>query len=217
MTTDCLSIITNFGCHYKCPYCVVKKNGLLIPKTTMQGLDGLESAIREYGIKQLSISGGGDPLYKIDEHKAWYQRVFQITIDNNVPISVHTSYMTSKVDFPFQLCEKVVYHANSIDDLNEIERCGHEKVRVVFVVTEDFTKDYIEKICDFVEERAEIDQISFRQLAGENYEPKYYLHDYLLAGHKKRWYYITQDDYNLYYAENKVYTRFRDFAKEATQ
>ena len=23
-----LSIITNFGCHYKCPYCIVKENNL---------------------------------------------------------------------------------------------------------------------------------------------------------------------------------------------
>lgn len=29
-----MSIITNFGCHYKCPYCIVKENNLHIPKTT---------------------------------------------------------------------------------------------------------------------------------------------------------------------------------------
>ena len=27
MELKCLSIITNFGCHYKCPYCIVKKTG----------------------------------------------------------------------------------------------------------------------------------------------------------------------------------------------
>ena len=30
-----LSIITNFGCHYNCPYCIVKNNNLHIPKTTL--------------------------------------------------------------------------------------------------------------------------------------------------------------------------------------
>lgn len=27
-----MSIITNFGCHYKCPYCIVKENNLHIPR-----------------------------------------------------------------------------------------------------------------------------------------------------------------------------------------
>ena len=31
---------------------------------------------------------------------------------------------------------------------------------------------------------------------------------------KKLWWYIEQNDYNLYYAENQVSTRYRDFEKE---
>ena len=33
-----MSVITNFGCHYKCPYCIVKENNLHIPKTTLTGV-----------------------------------------------------------------------------------------------------------------------------------------------------------------------------------
>ena len=36
-----LSIITNFGCHGKCPYCIVRENGIKVPKTTLGGLDKL--------------------------------------------------------------------------------------------------------------------------------------------------------------------------------
>ena len=32
-----MSVITNFGCHYKCPYCIVKENNLHIPKPRLQG------------------------------------------------------------------------------------------------------------------------------------------------------------------------------------
>ena len=39
-----LSIITNFGCHYSCPYCIVKENNLKIPKTTIGGLDTVQIA-----------------------------------------------------------------------------------------------------------------------------------------------------------------------------
>ena len=41
-----------------------------------------------------------------------------------------------------------------------------------------------------------------------------YLEDYLRMGHKKLWWYIEQNDYNLYYAENEVSGRYRDFEKE---
>lgn len=36
-----MSIIMNFGCHYKCPYYIVKMNNLHIPITTLSGLDML--------------------------------------------------------------------------------------------------------------------------------------------------------------------------------
>jgi hypothetical protein len=40
-----LSVITNFGCHYTCPYCIVKNNHLNIPKTTVDGLKGEVSSV----------------------------------------------------------------------------------------------------------------------------------------------------------------------------
>ena len=57
-----LSIITNFGCHYTCPYCIVKENNLHIPRTTIEGLAKLKDAIIEHNCNWVSISGGGDPL-----------------------------------------------------------------------------------------------------------------------------------------------------------
>lgn len=53
-----MSIITNFGCHYKCPYCVVKENNLHIPRTTLEGLNELENSLKENHCNIISISGG---------------------------------------------------------------------------------------------------------------------------------------------------------------
>ena len=39
MNDKYLSVITNFGCHYSCQYCIVKNNHLNIPKTTIHGLN----------------------------------------------------------------------------------------------------------------------------------------------------------------------------------
>ncbi len=38
-----MSVITNFGCHYKCPYCIVKENNL----HTTFGLRGSAAKITE--------------------------------------------------------------------------------------------------------------------------------------------------------------------------
>ena len=57
-----LSIITNFGCHYTCPYCIVRENNLQIPKTTMEGLDDVGRYMQEYECNWISISGGWRPI-----------------------------------------------------------------------------------------------------------------------------------------------------------
>jgi uncharacterized protein YegL len=41
-----LSVITNFGCHYTCPYCIVKNNNLNIPITTIEGLTMLGAKLQ---------------------------------------------------------------------------------------------------------------------------------------------------------------------------
>lgn len=51
-----MSVITNFGCHYKCPYCIVKENNLHIPKTTLAGLDSFMIATELYIMRILLSS-----------------------------------------------------------------------------------------------------------------------------------------------------------------
>ena len=59
----------------------------------------------------------------------------------------------------------------------------------------------------------EIDELSFRQLVDKGYEVTDYWQDILRFGHKKLWWYIEQCDYNLYYAENKIYTKFSEIGE----
>jgi hypothetical protein len=199
----------------------VKKNNLHIPRTTLAGLDSLEKALKETRCNIISISGGGDPLYEYEKHVDWYRKLFGIVrkchingIICSVPVEMHTSYMTDETSFPFYDCFRVVYHANSIDQLSHIRRIGDEITRAVFVVTADYTIADIMDIALFVKNSSEIDELSFRQLVDDKYTEQHYLEDYLRMGHKKLWWYIEQSDYNLYYAENEVSGRYRDFEKE---
>lgn len=202
-----LSIITNFGCHYTCPYCIVKNNNLHIPKTTVDGLDNLAEEIIKNNCNWVSISGGGDPLYEYDDHIDWYERFSKIICETNSKTELHTSYFL--MNDTGLLFDRVVYHLNNFRELKYIKRYDNEIVRVVFVVTEDFTEESIDKIAVFCKESKQIDELSFRQMVDDNYQSTDYCRDYLRAGHQKDWWYIEQCDYNLYYCENKIYTEYR--------
>lgn len=212
-----LSIITNFGCHYTCPYCIVKENDLHIPKTTVEGLDNLIHEIRKNNCNWVSISGGGDPLFNIEnkDNSQWYNKFFRI-IPNDVKIEMHTSIIYPIDSYKNTLWypnswNRIVYHLNNFTQLYSIKRYDREIVRVVFVVTEDFTPELINKISKFVKESNQIDELSFRQMVDNHYESTHYCQEYLENGHQKDWWYIQQCDYNLYYVENQIYHEFKEF------
>lgn len=220
MNKKYLSIITNFGCHGRCPYCITRENEINVPKTTLLGLDNLENKIKETGSAIISISGGGDPLHEYEKHVDWYRKLFSIVNNYHVncatyhiPVEMHTSYMTDESTFPFYDCERVVYHPNTFEQLKHIRRTGNEIVRVVYVVTEDFTLEQIMNIALFVSDSRDIDELSFRQLVDKGYKITDYWEDILNLGHKKLWWYIKQCDYNNYYVEGEIYTTFSEIGK----
>lgn len=227
-----LSVITNFGCHYKCPECIVRNNGLKIPKTYLGSCHTLSNEIVKNRVNWVSFSGGGDPLFISKDNYATWRAVWYLLFkdckDNNVKTELHTSFK-SYIDF-YSLCSKynnqpavnflrkfdrIVYHCHSVWELDELKRYRPDQIiRVVFVVGPTFTKEEIDAIADSVALCDNIDELSFRQYVDEKYEIQYYLHDYLKEGHKKCWWYIEQDDYNLYFCENKVYTKYNDIGKD---
>lgn len=207
-----LSIITNFGCHYTCSYCIVKNNYIDVPVTTIEGLNNLKDCIIKTGANIISVSGGGDPLHNYDIHKDWYNRLFEILDELNIPLELHTSYLHS--NFPIEKCKRVVYHLQNIRQLKYVPQMGDEIVRVVYVVTDDMTEEELNKISNIVEESNVIDELTFRQRVDKDYEVSFHLHEVLLEGHKKKWWYVQQADYNLYYVENKIYQRYSDFKTE---
>lgn len=209
-----LSIITNFGCHYTCPYCIVKNNNIDIPATTIKGLDKLVENIRKYDCNWVSISGGGDPLHNFIKNTGWYIKLFDI-LPIDISLELHTSYISAEQitgDHFLSLFDRIVYHCHTTEDLYKIKRSSpSQKIRVVFVVDEKFTNDLINEIAIIVRNNPNIDELSFRQMVDDHYNTTHYCEDYLKQGHQKDWWYIQQCDYNIYYVENKVYFKYEDF------
>lgn len=207
-----VSVITNFGCHYSCPYCIVKNNNLNIPKSTLGGLDNLKHEIEKNDCNWISLSGGGDPLFQYEQHKDWYKKFFGL-LPENIKIELHTSYQ-NHAEVDYSAFDRVVYHLQSVEQLEKIKKTQREIVRVVYVVTEDFTEDIINKIAIYCNNSDQIDELSFRQMVDDHYEATDYCKDYLRQGHQKLWWYIEQCDYNLYYCENKIYTEYQKIGEQ---
>ena len=72
-------------------------------------------------------------------------------------------------------------------------------------------------IAGYVAGSKEIDELSFRQRVDENYKETYHLHELLTKYHKKLWWYITQSDYNLYFHNGRVYTKYTDIFTEGKE
>lgn len=222
MADKYLSIITNFGCHYSCPECIVRNNKLkMTPTDENSSWITLSRILGENpDMNWVSVSGGGDPLFHWWEHQFWWLGLFTVCSSARRRLELHTSYISTDdskmfVLFPYSMFSRIVYHVYNIGELKKITRACDEIVRVVFVVDDSMTEDDINAIADFVEESDQIDELSFRQRVDENYESTYHLHDFLKAGHQKRWWYIEQCDYNTYYHNGKLYTKYTDiFDKE---
>lgn len=141
MNDKYISVITNFGCHYTCPYCIVKNNNLNIPKTTIKGLDSLWLETVRNQCNWISLSGGGDPLWNYSEHKDWYDKFFEITEDLN--IELHTS-LPNVSGVPYNAFDRVVYHLHSLEQLYSIKRQNCAIIRVVFVLVYTLTTRILE-------------------------------------------------------------------------
>lgn len=226
MTDKYLSVITNFGCHYSCPECVVRNNKLKMTQTDeYSSYAQLERVLKNEcrDCNWVSVSGGGDPLFHWWEHQVWWVGFFSVCKELGRKIELHTSYYDFDHDagilmFPFEKFDRVVYHLHNADELYHVWRRGNEIVRVVFVVDSSMDEYEVNKISVIVQQSDDIDELSFRQYVDGNYKETYHLHDLLMAGHKKAWWYITQNDYNTYYHNGKLFSKYTDiFDKEETE
>lgn len=224
------SVITNFGCHWTCPYCIVRKTGLNVPVTDMQAtLRTISRESEHHPMRFLSFSGGGDPLFPMREPEAskrvaFYREAIHRAGDWLTETEIHTSYFQCRRNVAQVMQQirfsRVVYHMRPTSLSDDVALAlprkwfDSQKVRVVYVVTPDFTPERIDRIADLVAGNNVVNELSFRQKVNPDNTIDHTCEKYLKAGHQKRWWYIQQDDYNMYVVNDRLYTRFSDIGKE---
>lgn len=216
------SIITNFGCNRNCSYCISNIGEHGIPYTILNAtLASLRSIAKDSKISSLSVSGGGDPLFNIMNEDAridWYSFITSFCDFSNTKSKIHTSYFKNLSPTQKDIISKfdlVSYHLFDVRDVQYVKKIQRECVRVVFVVTPDFTTQKIDEITRAVSNNDNIDQLTFRQYVSNDYVPVSVCEDYLAQGDNQNyWKYVRQGDYNNYIVNNKLYFRFQDILSD---
>lgn len=213
MENSMLSILTNFGCHFGCSYCVYRDNKINIPKTNVDtfGWNELEDELKKHKGELVSVSGGGDPLYNYEKNIKFYNRLLILLERYDCRLELHTSIIDT--NFDYSDCERVVFHFIMPNQISMLEMMAKGKkidlylpkhVRVVYVVQEHYSRHLINEIVKEVDNSSWVNELSFRQMINKNGQTTYYLNDYLKEGHKGNWYYIEQNDYNEYFVQNHL-------------
>ena len=109
MNDKYLSIITNFGCHYSCPECIVRNNKLKMTPTEEYSSCGLLYCALTHECADcnwVSVSGGGDPLYHWWIHQRWWNGFFSMCTmkdgieydDASVQAAINKSFVAERND-----------------------------------------------------------------------------------------------------------------------
>ncbi len=199
------SIITNFGCDEGCAYCVWKNHKLKNNFTSYSNTDWfyLWDYLKGNKIKKISISGGGDPLYKLNDNKLWWSKIIKICQRLQIEIDLHTAKVITDYSF-LNIFNKIVVHLNNDkfnkENLSVIAKYTN-KIRIVFVANEDYEITDIDKYSKYCIDNNY--QLSFRELHGEKTTKALQNERYIIKNQKKlRCKFIRQADYNVYFMPN---------------
>jgi hypothetical protein len=192
-----ISIITNFGCRTNCWYCIWKGHELEKnnDETDWNKLKSFLYKNKDKG--KVSVSGGGDCLYKYDKYKIWWDKLFKITDKLNMMVDVHSREKFINNVF-LNIINRYVFSSDILQ--NDIEYLKYlsklVKLRITHLVTSNTTFDLIESYLKF---QKEINcQFTIKELVNFNDNGMY-------KNIKEKYpsiYYLDAKDYNIYYMPN---------------
>lgn len=206
------SIITNFGCDEGCNYCVWKKHKFKKHFTSYTGMDWLYlyDYFQDNKIKKISISGGGDPLYKLNDNKLWWSKIIRICQRGQINMDLHTAKIITDYSF-LEIFNKLVIHFNKEKFNNHnlsIVKKYTNKIRIVFVVNGEYGRNEINKYSNYCKHNDY--QLSFRELYGSKNNEILKIQNYIIENqHNLKCKFIKQADYNTYFMpDNQIYSKF---------
>lgn len=199
-----ISIITNWGCPEECWYCIWKKHPLknVCLKTDWNKLTKFLVDNKNKG--KVSVSGGGDCLYRYSAHKIWWNRLFNITKKLNMKIDVHSRTKFYNDNF-WSKINKCVVSSDIIDDLKNYPAYLNQftTVRIVKVITDETNSANVRKYIKYANKIG--CQLTFKQLTGFDDNGNYKKYKKMFSNQ----FFLDEGDYNIYFfPNNTIQTNF---------
>ena len=190
-----ISIITNFGCRSNCWYCIWKGHELeYINKPT--DWVKLRRFLEDYKYKgKVSISGGGDCLYRYDKYVDWWIKLFEVTKELDMLVDVHSREKFTHQSFWKRHINKCVFSSDKLEEDKEYLKYLSclTKIRITHLVTANTTFKMIE---DYLEFQKQIKcQFTIKELVGYDDKGMYKK----IREKYKEIYHLDTGDYNIYY------------------
>ena len=193
-TSPNISVITNFGCRAKCWYCIWKGHHLenVSFETDWTKLTAFLVDNEEKG--KVSVSGGGDCLYKYAKYKPWWDRFLEITRVLNMQVDVHTRERFENDKFWRNINRCVFSSDKLLDDIIYLTYLvKHTKIRITHLVTADTTDGMIEQYLTFQDKHN--CQFTIKELIGFDDKGRY-------KEIREKYpdiFHLDEGDYNIYY------------------
>ncbi len=197
-----ISIITNFGCRAKCWYCIWKghKFEFINDKTNWVKLEKFLFKYKNKG--KVSVSGGGDCLYKYKKHRTWWQKLFKITNKLSMKVDVHTREKFYNKLFWTKINKCVFSSDNLSQDKKYLQYLGKlTKLRITHLITAASTNRGIRDYLNF--QRKNRCQFTIKQLTKYSDKGKY-------CYFRRKYpdiFYLDNGDYNIYYMPDNSITK----------
>jgi hypothetical protein len=189
-----ISVITNFGCRADCWYCIWKGHSLehVNEPTDWVKLEKFLTDNKDKG--KVSVSGGGDSLYKYEKHKDWWDKFFEVTEKLGMKVDVHTR--EKFLDDVFW--SRINRCSFSSDNLSQdfvflLSLSMRTKMRITHLVTANTTFGMIEDYLEF--QKFSGCQFTIKQLVGHDDGGMYQK----VREKYPQIYCLDEGDYNIYY------------------
>jgi hypothetical protein len=201
-TSPNISVITNFGCRADCWYCIWKGHKLehVREETDWIKLEKFLTGNRDKG--KVSVSGGGDCLYRYDKYVGWWIKFFELTERLGMLVDVHTREKFTHQSFWRKHINRCVFSSDNLKNDKDylIYLSKLCKIRITHLVTAHTTIEMIEEYLQFQEEVN--CQFTVKELVG-------YSDGGMYKKIRKEYpevYHLDEGDYNIYYMPNNTVT-----------
>ena len=206
------SVITNFGCRFNCPYCIWKDHPLKDSRdgTDWNALNCFLHDAQDSQVGKVSVSGGGDPFFKLENNQVWWEKFLSLTTARELEVSVHTRERVTLdndvLRFLLNHISRLTLSTDVLDDVLDYAymMSRYTQIRVVHVVQPFDTMKSLDKyVLAFFGTPI---QLSFKQLHQS-------MDNTLFNSAKDEYrddvFFIEDKDYNYYFMpDNKVYEHF---------